>query len=65
MAQKAGLIFGTAGAPVSSKMPTTEGGIERVADLGLGCMEVQFVRGVKMSQSMAQMVSEVEKKKGV
>lgn len=63
--QKAGLIFGTAGAPISSKPPTTEGGIERVAELGLGCMEVQFVRGVKMSESMAQMVAEVAKKKGV
>jgi len=65
MTQKAGLIFGTAGAPISSKPPTTEGGIERVAELGLGCMEVQFVRGVKMSESMAQMVAEVAKKKGV
>jgi len=65
MAQKAGLIFGTAGAPVSSKPPTTEGGIERLAELGLGCMEVQFVRGVKMSESMAQMVAEVAKKRGV
>ena len=65
MAQKAELIFGTAGAPVSSKPPTTEGGIERVVELGLGCMEVQFVRGVKMSESIAQMVAEVAKKRGV
>ncbi len=65
MAQKAELIFGTAGAPISSKPPNTEGGIERVAELGLGCMEVQFVRGVKMSESMAQMVAEVAKKRGV
>jgi len=63
--QKAGLIFGTAGAPISSKPPTTEGGIERVAELGLGCMEVQFVRGVKMSESMAQKVAEVARKRGV
>jgi len=59
------LLFGTAGAPVSSKPPTTEGGIERVAELGLGCMEVQFVRGVKMSEGMALMVAEVAKKRGV
>jgi len=65
MTQKAGLIFGTAGAPISSKPPTTEGGIERVAELGLGCMEVQFVRGVKMSESMAQKVAEVARKRGV
>ncbi len=60
-----GLIFGTAGAPLSAKPPTTEGGIERVAELGLGCMEVQFVRGVKMSPSMGRMVGEVAKKRGV
>ncbi|MBA7619865.1 endonuclease 4 [subsurface metagenome] len=59
------LLFGTAGAPVSAKPPTTEGGIERVAELGLGCMEVQFVRGVKMSEGMARMVGEVAKKRGV
>ncbi len=59
------LLFGTAGAPVSAKPLTTEGGIERVAELGLGCMEVQFVRGVKMGESMARMVGEVARKRGV
>jgi len=59
------LLFGTAGAPVSSKSPTTEGGIERVGELGLGCMEVQFVRGVKMNEKMARVVGEVAKERGV
>ena len=56
------LLFGTAGAPASSRSPTTESGIERVGELGLGCMEVQFVRGVKMSQGMARAVGEVARR---
>jgi len=63
--ERTGLIFGTAGAPASSKQPTTEAGIERVAELGLGCMEVQFVRGVKMNEGVARRVGEVAKKGGV
>ena len=59
------LLFGTGGIPLSSRSPTTESGIERVAELGLGCMEVQFVRGVKMSEEMAQRVGDVAKSKGV
>jgi len=56
------LLFGTAGVPPSSKSHATESGIERVAELGLGCMEVQFVRGVKMNERMAREVGEVAKK---
>jgi len=56
------LLFGTAGIPPSSRYQTTEAGIERVAELGLGCMEVQFVRGVKMNERMAREVGEVAKK---
>ncbi|MGB2852841.1 MAG: TIM barrel protein [Dehalococcoidia bacterium] len=59
------LLFGTGGIPLSSRSPTTESGIERVAELGLGCMEVQFVRGVKMSEEMARRVGDVAKSKGV
>jgi len=63
--ERTGLIFGTAGAPASSKQPATEAGIERVAELGLGCLEVQFVRGVKMNEGLARRVGEVAKKGGV
>ena len=51
--KRTGLIFGTAGAPVNSEQPTPEAGIERVAELGLGCMEVQSVRGVNMGDGEA------------
>ena len=59
------LLFGTAGTPVSSGVPTTEAGIERVAELGLGCMEVEFVQGVRMSPSKALLVGEAASKKGI
>ena len=59
------LLFGTGGIPLSSRSPTSEIGIERIAELGLGCMEVQFVRGVKMSEEMARRVGDVAKSKGV
>jgi deoxyribonuclease-4 len=56
------LLFGTAGIPRSSISKSTESGIERVAELGLNCLEVQFVRGVKMNEGMAQQLGEVAKR---
>lgn len=53
------LLFGTAGAPYSSAKGTTIEGIRRVKELGLGCMEIEFVRGVKMGTNSAR---EVQKK---
>ena len=53
------LLFGTAGAPYSSAKGTTIEGIRRVKELGLGCMEIEFVRGVKMGANSAK---EVQKK---
>jgi deoxyribonuclease-4 len=54
-----GLIFGTAGAPRSSQASTTTVGIERIRELGLDAMEVQFVQGVKMGERAALLVREV------
>ena len=48
-----GLLFGTGGVPISAELPSTEAGIQRIAELGLGCMEVEFVRGVRMSPEVA------------
>ncbi|MCC7576757.1 MAG: TIM barrel protein [Methanomethylovorans sp.] len=47
------LLFGTAGVPHSSAKGTTVEGIRRVKELGLGCMEIEFVRGVKMGANSA------------
>ncbi len=53
-----GLLFGTAGIPHSAKLQGTTSGIERVAELGLGCMELEFVQGVKMGEKSALAVAE-------
>jgi len=62
----AGLIFGTAGVPHSSKKPpTTINGIKRIAELGLGCMEIEFVRGVTMGEAGARLVAGVAAEEGI
>jgi len=60
-----GLLFGTGGVPVSAKSRSTEAGIERIAELGLGCMEVEFVQGVRMSPQVAVVVGELAARKKV
>jgi deoxyribonuclease-4 len=52
------LLFGTGGTPHSSRSESTADGIERIADLGLGCMEVEFVYGANMNQTLARKVGE-------
>jgi deoxyribonuclease IV len=53
------LLFGTGGVPISAQSRSTEAGIQRIAKLGLGCMEVEFVQGVKMSPQVAASVGEL------
>ena len=55
------LLFGTGGTPHSSRSESTADGIERIAELGLGCMEVEFVYGANMTQTMARKVGETAK----
>src|SRR5659263_775457 len=57
-----GLLFGTAGTPISSNGTGSLSGIKRVHELGLGCMELEFVRGVKMGEDTARKVSVLAKK---
>jgi len=57
-----GLLFGTAGTPISSNGNDSLSGIRRVNELGLGCMELEFVRGVKMGEETAQKVGVLAKK---
>ena len=63
--QKSGLLFGTGGTPLSSKPQTTVAGIERIAALGLDCMEVQFVQGVRMGEKSAAEVRQAARANGV
>ncbi len=61
----AGLLFGTGGNPHSTKTQSTVEGIKRIAELGLGCMEMEFVYGVTMGATSAQPVAEVAAREGV
>jgi len=59
------LLFGTAGTPHSAELRSTVGGIERIAELGLGCMEIEFVQGVRMGEGSARLVAEVASRREV
>jgi len=59
------LLFGTGGSPHSSKTPTAIDGIKRIAELGLGCMELEFVYGVRMGEAGARLVAETARSEGV
>ncbi|MCE8426244.1 MAG: TIM barrel protein [Candidatus Methanoperedens sp.] len=56
------LLFGTAGIPLSSTGHDSISGIKRLHELGLGCMELEFVRGVKMGEVTASAVGRIAKK---
>jgi deoxyribonuclease-4 len=54
----ADLLFGTGGNPHSAETSSTIDGIRRIAELGLGCMEMEFVYRVTMGEKTAQEVAE-------
>jgi deoxyribonuclease IV len=53
------LLFGTGGAPWSSASRSTVDGIKRIAELGLGCMEIEFVEGVNVRDLVARQIANV------
>jgi len=59
------LLFGSAGVPRSVKNRSTDRGIRRIAELGLDCMELEFVRGIKMGESAARNIGKLAKEKGI
>ena len=61
----AGLLFGTGGSPHSAKAASSIAGIERIAELQLGCMELEFVQGVRMSEESALLVGEKAARTGI
>jgi deoxyribonuclease-4 len=61
----AGLLFGTAGIPLSTWPPTTADGIRRVAELGLDCMELEFVQKIYLDQEEARLVAEAAGNTGI
>jgi deoxyribonuclease IV len=58
-----GLLFGTGGVPHSSARPRTIiNGIKRIAELGLGCTELEFTYGVRMTDAEAQQIAATAQK---
>jgi len=55
------LLFGTAGVPQSASAASTLSGIQRISELGLDCLEIEFVRGVKIGSDMCQKIREKAK----
>jgi deoxyribonuclease IV len=59
------LLFGTGGIPRSTKGKTSISGIERIKELTLDCMELEFVQGVRMGEKGAVNVFETAKKENI
>jgi deoxyribonuclease IV len=55
------LLFGTAGVPLSSVERDTLSGIPKVRELGLDCMELEFVRSVNITKEKAPEIKKVAK----
>ncbi len=59
------LLFGPGGIPGSAKGRGTAEGVREVKKLGLGAMELEFVRGVNLSREKAAEVAEARRETGV
>ncbi|MBC8501398.1 MAG: TIM barrel protein [Nanoarchaeota archaeon] len=59
------LLFGTAGIPISTPDHNTENGVRYVRELGLDCMELEFVRSINITKERAPTIKEVAKKENV
>ncbi len=59
------LLFGPAGIPSSSRVQKPEEGIRECARLGLDCMELEFVYGVRMTESGAKLARAASEETGI
>lgn len=59
------LLFGTAGVPRSATEPHTMAGLERIKELGLNAMELEFVQGVRMGEALAKEVNQKRRELGL
>ncbi len=59
------VLVGTAGIPFSAKGTSTVGGVKRIKELGLQCMELSFVQQVYLNSDEAKKVGEVARQSGV
>ena len=53
------ILFGTAGIPLGANPRTTPDGIKHVKNLGLGCMELEFVHSINISKEKAPDIRKV------
>jgi len=59
------LLFGTAGVPLSTPAASTLAAIEHVKKLGLDCLEVEFVKGVRMGNDTALEIGRQAESSGI
>ncbi|PLX19038.1 MAG: hypothetical protein C0601_02810 [Candidatus Muiribacterium halophilum] len=59
------LFFGTAGIPHSTPKKSTLDAISQIKRLGLDLMEIEFVRGVRMSEELSKKIREKNKKENI
>ena len=59
------LRFGTSGIPLSTPRSGTAQGIRRARELGLGCLELAWGNGVRMSESTANRITEARAECGL
>ncbi len=65
VARPARLLFGTAGVPLSAPISTTLAAIEHVHKIGLDCLEVEFVKGIKMRSETAEEIRKKAEARGI
>lgn len=59
------LLFGTAGIPLSTKKPSTITGIERVKELNLQAMELEFVRSINITKEKTPIIKKTAKENNI
>ncbi len=59
------LLFGTGGVPHSAKDRSVLSGIKRIAELGLGNIEVEFVHGVRTGEEKCRLYGQTARELGV
>ncbi|HOC93752.1 MAG TPA: TIM barrel protein [bacterium] len=64
-ARGGGLLFGTGGIPRSASGSGVAGGIRRLAELGLGCMEIEHVYGVRTTPEAAEAARQAAQETGL
>lgn len=55
------LLFGTAGIPQSTTSQSTLAAVQEISRLGLDCLEIEFVWGVKMGSDLCQKIKKKAK----